>query len=125
VKLRAFAKILSFLAGLCLASIGVAWVFIAAPGAVKASPFTGYFVGAGFLSVAAPLLAFPFSLRLAKALVALVMLGLAVGTLWLAFQPDLPSSHPWLVQAAAIAFAVMLFARVGLALRRKLSALGT
>ncbi|WP_395117209.1 hypothetical protein ACFCQI_07585 [Rhodanobacter sp. FW102-FHT14D06] len=125
MKLRAFAKILSFLAGLCLAAVGVAWLFIASSGAVKASPFAGYLVGAGFLSVAAPLLAFPFSIRVAKALVALVMVGLAVGMLWLAFRPDSPSSHPSLVQAAAIAFAVTLFARIGLALRRKRSALGT
>ena len=125
MKLRAFAKILSFLAGLCLAGLGVVWVFIAASGAVKANPFEGYFAGAGFLLVAAPLLAFPFSIRVAKALLAFVMVGLAVGMLWLAFQPDLPTTHPSLVQAAAIAFAVLLFARVGLALRRKRLASGT
>ena len=107
--------------------LGVAWVFIAASGAVKTDPVVGFVAGAGagFLLVAAPLLAFSFSVRVAKSLLVLVMFVLAFGTLWLAFQPNSPASHSALVQVAAIAFAVMLLARVVLVLRRKRSALGT
>jgi lipopolysaccharide export LptBFGC system permease protein LptF len=77
------------------------------------------------LLIAAPLLAFPFSSRVAKSLLVLAMFVLAFGMLWLAFQSNSSASHPALVQVAAIAFAVMLLARVVLVLRRKRSALGT
>ena len=125
VKLRTLTKVFTFFVGACIALLGVAWVFIAASGAVKTDPVAGYVAGAGFLLVAAPLLAFPFSTRVAKSLLVLAMFVLAFGMLWLAFQPNSPASHPALVQVAAIAFAVMLLARVVLVLRRKRSALGT
>ena len=125
VKLRTLTKVFTFLVGMCIALLGVAWVFIAASGAVKTDPVAGYVVGAGFLLVAAPLLVFPFSTRVAKSLLVLAMFVLAFGMLWLAFQPNSPASHPVVVQVAAIAFAVMLLARVVLVLRRKRSALGT
>jgi len=98
---------------------------VAASGAVKTGPIAGYVAGLGFLLVAAPLLTFPFSNRVAELLLALALLALALGMLWLAFQPNLPTSHPILVQVAAVVFAVMLLARVGLALRRNRSALDT
>jgi hypothetical protein len=125
VKLRTLTKVLTFLVGACIALLGMTWVFTAISGAVKTSSVAGYVAGAGFLLIAAPLLAFSFSTRVAKSLLVLVMSALAFGMLWLAFQPDLPTNHPALVQLAAIAFAVMLLARIGLALRRKRSALGT
>jgi len=118
-------KVFTFLVGACIALLGVAWIFIAASGAAKTGPVAGYVADAGFLLVAMPLLAFPFSVRVAKSLLVLVLFVFAFDALWLAFQPNLPTSHPALVQVAAIAFAVMLIARVGLVLRRKRSALGT
>jgi hypothetical protein len=124
MALRTFSKIFSFLLGACFASVGVLWIFTAASGAIKSGPVAGYVAGAGFLLVAAPLLAFPFSTRVAKLLLVLLMLLLAFSMLWLAFQPNLSSNNPALVQGGAIAFAVILLARVGLALRRKRSALG-
>jgi len=125
VKLRTLTKIFTFLVGACITLLGVVWVFVAASGAVKTDPVAGYVAGAGFLLVAAPLLAFSFSTRVAKSLLVLAMFVLAFGMLWFAFQPNSPASHPALVQVAAIAFAVMLLARIVLALRRKRSALGT
>jgi hypothetical protein len=125
VKLRTLTKVFTFLVGACIALLGVVWIFITASGTVKTDPVAGYVAGAGFLLVAAPLLAFPFSTRVAKSLLVLAMFVLAFGMLWLAFQPNSPASHPALVQVAAIAFAVMLLARVVLVLRRKRSALGT
>jgi hypothetical protein len=125
MKLRTLTKVFTFLVGACVALLGVAWVSIAASGGVKADPVAGYVAGAGFLLVATPLLTFPFSTRIAKSLLVLAMFVLAFGMLWLAFQPKSSASRPALVQVAAIAFAVMLLARVVLVLRRKRSALGT
>ncbi|WP_147292958.1 hypothetical protein [Dyella psychrodurans] len=125
MKVHTLTKIFSSLLGACIALLGVIWVFIAVSGAVKAGPVSGYAAGAGFLLVAAPLLAFPFSARIAKSLLVLAMFALAFGMLWLAFQPSLPINHPALVQAAAIVFGITVLARVGLALRRKRSALGS
>ena len=125
MKLRTLTKVFIFLVGSCIALLGLAWVFIEASGAVKTDQVAGYVAGAGFLLIAAPLLAFPFSTRVAKSLLVLAMFVLAFGMLWLAFQPNSPASHPALVQVAAIAFAVMLLARVVLVLRRKRSTLGT
>ena len=125
MKVRTLTKVFTFLVGTCIALLGVIWVFVAASGAVKTSPVAGYVAGAGYLLAAAPLLAFSFSVRVAKSLLVFAMFAFAFGMLWLAFQPNLPTNYPVLVQVAAIAFAVMLLARVGLALRRKRSALGT
>ena len=125
MKLRTLTKVFTFLVGAFVALLGVVWVFVTASGAVKADPVAGYVASAGFLLIAAPLLAFPFSTRVAKSLLVLAMFVLAFGMLWLAFQPNSPASHPVLVQVASIAFAVMLVTRVVLVLRRKRSALGT
>jgi hypothetical protein len=125
MNLRTLLKVLSFLIGGCIALLGTGWVFITASGAIKTSPIAGYVAGSGFLLIATPLLMLPFSTRIAKSLLVLVMLVLALGMLWLAFQPDLPTNHPTLVQVAAITFAITLLARVGLTLRRKRSPLGT
>ena len=125
MNLRTLTKVLAFLAGTCIALLGVAWVFVAASGAIHTGLVAGYVAGAGFLLVAAPLLAFPFSTSIAKSLFVFVMVVLSLVMLWVAFQPNLPTAHTKLVQLASIAFAVMLLARVGLALRRKRRALGT
>ena len=125
MKLHSFAKILSFVVGASIALLGCLWIFIAASGALKTDPLAGYVPGAGFVLVAGPFLAFPFSVRVAKALLVFFMFVLAIGMLWFSFQPGLTATYPLLVQAGAIAFAVTLFARVGLALRRKPPVLGT
>jgi hypothetical protein len=125
MKVHAAAKVATFLIGACIALVGVIWIFIAISGAIKTGPVAGYVAGAGFLLIAAPLLAFPFSVRVTKSLLVLALLALAFGMLWLAFQPGLPAHHPALIRAAAITFVVTLLARVGLALRRKRPAVGT
>jgi hypothetical protein len=125
LKFRNLANIFSFLLGALAALLGATWLFVTASGAVKAAPIAGYVSGVGFLLVAAPLLTFPFSNRAAECSLAVALILLALSMLWLAFQPNLPTGHPLLVQAIAIAFAVMLFARIGLALRRNRSTLDT
>jgi hypothetical protein len=124
MRFRTFAKILVFLVGVCIALLGALWLYMAASGAVKGGIAGGYVAGIGFLLLATPILALPFSVHLAKSLLVVLLLFFAVGMLWLAFQPQLPTNHTALVQVAAIAFAVLLVARVGLALRRKFSASG-
>jgi hypothetical protein len=125
VKIYTCIRGFTFLVGLCLAAVGSFWLCLAVSGAITTGASTGYVAGSGFLLVSAPLLAFPFSSRIATSLFVLALSALALGILWSAFQPELPSNHPALVQLAAIAFAVLLVARVGLALRRKRSARGT
>ncbi len=119
MKIRALANIFSFIAGAWIALFGVMWFFIAASGAIETGAVAGYVAGVGFLLVAAPLLTFPFSVRVAKSLLVLVLLVLAFGTLWLTFQPDPVSPHPALLRGAAVAFVVLLLARAGLAPYRK------
>jgi hypothetical protein len=118
MKLRALIKIIAFLIGILLASAGATGAYIAASSGLKTGIAGSYLAASGFILVAAPFLASPFSTRLAKFLLVIAMFAFACGVLWLAFQPNLPSSHPATIQVAAIAFGVMLVARVGLALRR-------
>jgi hypothetical protein len=125
VKAYTLIKGFTFLVGVCLAALGTFWLFLAVSGAITPGATAGYVAGSGFLLVSAPLLAFSFSVRVARYLLVLALCALALGLLWSAFQPELPSNYPALVQLAAIAFAVLLVARVGLALRRKRSAQGT
>lgn len=125
MKVRTLIKGFTFIAGACFAALGAFWLFLTASGVVTGDTLASYMAGAGFLLVSAPLLAFPFSTRVAKFLLVSALSVLALGILWAAFQPEPPSNHPAFIQLAAIAFAVLLAARVGLALRRKRSAQGT
>lgn len=125
MKRYTLIKGFTFLVGICLAALGAFWLFLAVSGAITPGATAGYVAGSGFLLVSALLLAFPFSVRVAKYLLVLALSAFALGLLRSAFQPELRSNHPALVQVAAIAFAVLLVARVGLALRRKRSAQGT
>ncbi len=125
MNLRTLAKILSFIFGLCLVLLGATWAYLAMSGAVNSGITESCVTAGGLLLAATPCLVFPFSGRLAKALVVVFILAIAVGMLWLAFQPNLPAEHPAAIQVAAIALVVLLVARVGLALRRKVSAPGT
>jgi len=119
MKLRTLIKIIALLIGVFLASAGATLAYIAASSGPKAGVTGSSLVASGFILVAAPFLTFPFSTRLAKLLLLITMFAFACGVLWLAFQPNLPSSHPATIQMAAIAFGVTLVARVGLALRRQ------
>ena len=112
-------KTISLLVGVCLCLVGVTWLLIGVSRENSTGPLLGYAAGIGFILAAAPFLAYPFSAKAAKILGVAALCALAAVILWLAFQPNLPNKHPAVTQTAAIAFAVLLFARVGLALRRK------
>ena len=119
------AKALSFTAGLALAFLGVADLVMAASGAVVVGSTGAYVAGAVFLLGAAPLLVFPFSVRLAKGLGIAVLLAFAVAALWMAFGASPPPGQPWKFRVAAVAFAGLLLFRIWLARRGKVSRLGT
>ena len=125
LRSRKLLKILSFVAGVGLFLPGATWMLIASSGAIKTGQAAGYIAGTGFLLAASPFLTFPFSARVAKFPGVLTLFALASGMLWLAFRPGLPVDRPLPAQVAAIAFGVLLLARVGLALRRNYSGLGT
>ena len=123
-RFRKLINVLSFLTGISFCLVALTWVFISASGAIKTGQAFDYISGVAFLLFATPFLAFPFSVRLAKRLGVLCLSILALSMLWLAFQPGNPMERPALAQAVAIAFVVLLFTRVGLALRRKRSGSG-
>ena len=111
-------KSLSLMTGACLVLLGGTWILIAASGGVSTGPMFGYAASVAFVVAGAPFLAFPFSAKTAKFLGVFALFSYSATTLWLAFQPDLPEKNIALTQSATIAFAVLLSARVGLALRR-------
>ncbi len=123
--LRKLVNVLSFVAGMGLCLMALIWVLISVSGDIKSDQALGYIFSATFFLVAAPFLVFPFSVRFAKLLGVICLLVFALSMLWLAFRPSAPIERPVLAQAAAVAFVVLLFTRVGLALRRKRSGLGT
>ena len=112
-------KIISLLVGLFLAFIGSSILFSVGSGDVRVGAEAATFMGVGFLSVAAPCVAYPFSARFASALLALVLLGFAVAMLWLAFGVDAGTGQVRWFQIAAGAFVVILALRFWLAYRRR------
>ncbi|HVI60511.1 MAG TPA: hypothetical protein VM619_16775 [Luteimonas sp.] len=117
--LSKLAKAASLICGVGLALLGLTWIGITVSGALQTSHVAGYVAGAGFLIAAAPLLAFPFHLRLAKISALLALFLFAFAMVWLAFRPGQPLDRPVLAQAGAIALVVLLVARVGLAWYRR------
>lgn len=118
------AKIVSCLIGIVLALSGSFAIAMVLSGAVVEGGHDTVVFGIGMLLVALPFLIFPFSVHLARWLGVLLLLALAAAMLWLVFSPDFPAAHPAIYQAAAIAFGVLLIARVGLALRDKRTQFG-
>ena len=123
--LSKLAKAASLLVGLAIAVLGFVWFWIGVSGALHPNSPLAYFAGASFLIISAPLLAFPFAPSLAKALAVAILLVFAIGFVGLAFRTGQPLEQPALVQAAAIALAVLLIARIGLAWFRRHSRLAT
>ena len=126
--MKHFSKLIkatSLICGLAIAANGFVWFWIGTSGAIQSNSNVGYFAGAGFLMVAAPFLAFPFHRRSSKILAIIALLLFACIFLWLAFQLGQPFEQRALVQVAAIALVVLLFARVGLAWYRRRVGLAT
>ena len=121
MRKRRFVNILAMVGGLALAIYGVLILTIAATGNVIEGRAALACGGAGLLLVAAPLLALPFSARVAKTLALLALVSFAVLAGWLAFWPQPGISPDPLVQTAVVAFAVLVAGRIHLARRRRRS----
>ena len=123
--LSKLTKAASLVCGLFIAALGLVWLWIGVSGDLHPDSSIGYFAGAAFLVIATPFLAFPFNRRSAKTLAILALLLFAFASLWLAFRPGQPLERSALAQAAAIALAVLLVARIGLAWYRRHAGLAT
>ncbi|HAU79417.1 MAG TPA: hypothetical protein DCW96_01910 [Stenotrophomonas sp.] len=121
MRKRRFVNILAMVGGVALAIYGVLILTIAATGNVIEGRAALACGGAGLLLVAAPLLALPFSARVAKTLALLALVSFAVLAGWLAFWPQPGISPDPLVQTAVVAFAVLVAGRIHLARRRRRS----
>jgi hypothetical protein len=116
---RVFLKAVSLLVGVALACLGVAILTALASGDVRVGAGFASLAGTSFLAVAAPCLAYPFWPRLARFLLALVLVGFGSGMLWLAFSSPVTSSQALMFRGAAGAFCVILLLRFSLAYRRR------
>ena len=118
------AKVVSLLVGIVLALLGSFAIIMVQSSAIVEGGHDAAVFGTGMMLVALPFLIFPFSVHLARLLGVLLLLALAVVMLWLVFSPDFAAAHPAIYQAGAIAFGVLLVARIGLASRNKRSQSG-
>src|SRR4249919_742772 len=116
MQLGELGKAASFVAGSFLALFGSLLLAVAAIGDFERGQPVAIAMGSGLLLAALPALIYPFSARLAKRLLVPLLFVLAAVLLWLVFRPSVPDARPGIYQAGAIAFAVLLLARVGLAL---------
>jgi hypothetical protein len=121
MRLGKILKVILFVVGLALAFVGTDALAMAVSGSVVVGRSSVYALGSTFLLLAAPCLVLLFSVRVAQVLGLFVLIAFALGALWLAFGAA-PPEHPWLFQAASIAFAGLAVFRVGLFLRSKSSA---
>jgi len=90
---------------------------LAASGAFVEGQAGAYLAGASLMAAAAPLLALPFSTRIAKVTTFVVLAGSALVMLWAAFgsTTTVPSVG---FQVAAVVFVLLLLFRVATALRK-------
>lgn len=113
------------LLGAVLAAMAVLMLATAVAGQV-AQGQTGWILQAiGLLLFAAPALVWPFSSRVARALLFLALSALALLALWLVFWPQGVPEVPVLTRIAVIAFAVLLVVRMGISARRSRTAPAT
>ena len=111
-------------------ALGLAFTFLALTSIVMATtatftPESGkYFAYANvgvFTLLGIIFFSFPHSKRNAKLLLVFLLLSFAVLFLWLVFSQTLNTKNPILYQAGAIAFAVLLIARIGTSMRNRAS----
>jgi hypothetical protein len=114
-------NVAAIVTALLLAALGAVAIAASRSGAIQLDGSVGIVAGVAFLLLAAPLFVFPFSKRVFRVLGVIDLLALAAGVLYLAFQPDLPTTRPSIYQFGAVALAVLLLARVVLGLRGRRS----
>lgn len=111
-------KWIAFAVGTVIALYGVALLAIVAAGSVNAGHVPLTVSGVSALFAATPLLALPFSSRVARTLLGFVLLGFGAGMLWRAFGGIHPPIPTVCFKVAAVCFVTLLLARLGVAWRR-------
>lgn len=125
MRYQRLLKVLVGLTGAVLAAVGAFSLGIVVSGNVGVGKAGMALSEIGSLLTAAPALAAPFSVRMARALLLLVLACFAALAVRLSFWPQGGIAPTPLVQGAAIAFAVLLVVQVLLGRRRKSVSLGT
>ncbi|WP_162456285.1 hypothetical protein [Pseudoxanthomonas kalamensis] len=114
---RRLTSLLAGLIGVMFAGIGVLLLVIVASGNVHQGQVGMLIYGVGFLLVAAPMLAVPFSVPTARWLVWAVLAGFSGVAIWLAFWPQSGVVPSPAVKAAVAAFVGLLLVRIFLSRR--------
>ncbi|WP_226427094.1 hypothetical protein ACCQ14_00610 [Xanthomonas sp. NCPPB 2865] len=121
MRYQKLLKLLAGLSGIMLAATGALLVALVAAGQVREGQTGALISGIGFLVMAAPALAMPFSLRSAKRLLMLTLCCLAALAIWLSFWSKegvvMPSPQ---LRVAVLAFPALLMFRILLSRRPKM-----
>ncbi|WP_126969124.1 hypothetical protein [Xanthomonas sp. BRIP62411] len=123
MRYQKLLKLLAGLAGVMLAATGALLVALVAAGQVREGQTGALISGIGFLVMAAPALATPFSLRAAKRLLMLTLCCLAALAIWLSFWPKEGVTPTLQLRIAVLAFPALLILRMLLARHRKVKKL--
>lgn len=121
MRFTPFPKWLAFLGGLAILAMSAMFFHIVAIGTFVQGKAAAILCGVLLAFAALPLLALPISARLAKALLVHFLVVLSALMVIAAFNPPAAVSEPSVYQVAAIAFVVLVVARVVLAWRRKVA----
>ncbi|MCC5098863.1 MULTISPECIES: hypothetical protein [Xanthomonas] len=124
MRYQKLLKLLAGLAGVMLAATGALLVALFAAGQVREGQTGALISDIGFLLIAAPALAMPFSIRIAKRLRMLTLSGLAALVIWLSFWPKEGVTPTLQLRVAVILFSIILIFRVLSARRRKVARIG-
>jgi len=117
---RRVVKLLVGLFGVSLALMGISCFLILATGSVIEGDVGVAMAGVGYLVAAAPAIAAPFSMRVAKGLLLAALSLFAVAALWGVYSPQ-ATPVSLVVKMAVSAFAALLVLRVWLAFRATLA----
>lgn len=117
-SLSPFAIVMCIGAGMLFALIGVSTTAVLVLGTFQDGRGAGLGMAVVSMAASAALLVLPFHRPLGRALGSVALVLFATGMLLAVFNPGMASATPGKYQAAAIALAVLLLARLGLSRRR-------
>ncbi|WP_435012454.1 hypothetical protein [Xanthomonas arboricola] len=112
MRYQKLLKLLAGLAGVMLAGTGALLMALVAADQVREGQTGALISGIGFLVMAAPALAMPFSLRVAKRLLMLTLCCLAALAIWLSFWPKEGVMPTLQLRVAVLLFLVLLMLRI-------------
>ncbi|WP_057681985.1 MULTISPECIES: hypothetical protein [Xanthomonas] len=124
MRYQKLLKLLAGLAGVMLAATGALLLALVAASQVREGQTGALISDIGFLLIAVPALAMPFSISIAKRLRMLTLSGLAALVIWLSFWPKEGVPPTLQLRVAVILFSIILIFRVLSARRRKVARIG-